>query len=140
MDRVYKASLLSTWHQNHPYQNILTSKNQDMKASTQIIVALMAVVTAQVQEGSSAFIKRGGPKAFSVSRSSDLSSDGTITYDSVDVDYSLAAPTSGDTGEEEAVARTKRHIGTSAHCCRRWVNGSWRRLCGRQCTSILNQV
>jgi len=56
-----------------------------MKTSSLITIALLAVVAAQVQARS----LRGGPKAFSVYRTSDLSSDGTISYDGVDVDTTV---------------------------------------------------
>ena len=53
------------------------------------------------------------------------------------MDYSLSAPTSGDTGGQEAVARVKRswgpppppdHHGTT-RCCK--IRG--KRVCGRRC-------
>jgi len=56
-----------------------------MKTSFQITIVLMAVIASQVQAAS----LRGRPKAFSVSRNSDMSSDGTITYNSVDVDSTV---------------------------------------------------
>ena len=56
-----------------------------MKTSAQMTIALIAAVAAQVQAGS----LRGGPKAYSVSRNNDMSSDGTITYNSVDVDTTV---------------------------------------------------
>merc|ERR1719323_2306691 len=45
----------------------------------------MAAVATQVQAAS----LKGRPKAFSISRNSDVSSDGTITYNSVDVDTTV---------------------------------------------------
>ena len=59
-----------------------------MKASSQIIIALTAVVIAQVQEAGSEYI-RGGPKAFSVYRKHDWKSDGTIKYDGIAVDTTV---------------------------------------------------
>ena len=56
-----------------------------MKTSSQITIVLMAAVATQVQAAS----LKGRPKAFSISRNSDVSSDGTITYNSVDVDTTV---------------------------------------------------
>ena len=56
-----------------------------MKTSSYLTIAFVTVIASQVQAGS----LRGGPKAFSVSRNSDMSSDGTITYNSVDVDSTV---------------------------------------------------
>ena len=56
-----------------------------MKTSSYLTIAFVTVIASQVQAGS----LRGGPKAFSVSRNSDVSSDGTITYNSVDVDSTV---------------------------------------------------
>ena len=56
-----------------------------MRTTSHLTIALVAAIAAQVQAGS----LRGGPKAFSVSRNSDVSSDGTITYNSVDVDTTV---------------------------------------------------
>ena len=56
-----------------------------MKTSSYLTIAFVTVIASQVQAGS----LRGGPKAFSVSRNSDMSSDGTITYNNVDVDSTV---------------------------------------------------